>query len=90
LTKTSGGGLPAFKSGGSLFEKRLLPLVKERRVDALALAEFGDRSVFEQMQAQDAHLVGGAVLTASFLFHATGGFQVCPVAYPFSPSGHSV
>jgi hypothetical protein len=46
------------------YEKGLLPLVKvqkKRRQNAIALAEFVDRSVFEQMQ--DAHLIGATVLT---------------------------
>lgn len=74
LSKNSGGGPPAFKRGGSLFEKGFLPLAEERRVNALRFTDLGDRLFFHPMQAQDALLVFGAVLAAGsfFLVHPTG------------------
>ncbi len=57
-----------------------LPLVKERRVDALGLADFRDGFSLQQVQTQDAHLVLGAVVTACCLVDATGSFQVVPAA----------
>jgi hypothetical protein len=60
----SGGGAPSLKSGASLLEKRLLPLLEHRRVDTHGLADLGYRAALEQMQAQDAHFVGRTVVTA--------------------------
>lgn len=39
FTNTSGRGPSALKGGGSLFEKGFLPSVKERRRDAVLVAE---------------------------------------------------
>ncbi len=59
-----GGGAAAFKSGATLLEKRLLPLVEHRRVDVFGLADLGNRAAFKQMQSEDAHFIRWAVVTA--------------------------
>ena len=84
-----GGRAVAFKSGATLLEKRLLPLVEHRRVDVFGLADLGNRAALEQMQAQNTHLIRRAVVTAGgggfglgrfCLVHATGFLSGLPVA----------
>jgi hypothetical protein len=50
-------GLLAFKSGCSVFEKLSLPLVKNRRVEAVLLAQIRNSFAFDQMLAKNRDLL---------------------------------
>lgn len=67
LPNTSGRGPTALKGGGSLFEKGFLPLVKERRRDAVLVAEVADGCALDEVLAQDVHFLFGAVVAAGCL-----------------------
>jgi len=61
--------------GADRKSRTFTPWSRKRGSDGcLGLAEFGDWYVLEEMQAQDAHLVLGAVMTAVFLVHSDGLF----------------
>jgi hypothetical protein len=69
MLDNSGGGASALKSGASLLEKGLLPLVKERWVNLVLVAHVTHRHVLDQMFSQDVHLLfGGEVTSGSFHF----------------------
>jgi hypothetical protein len=61
------------KSSCSILEKFLLPFVEQRRIYPLFFAHFGDRLVFQKVQAQDLDFFRAAILAS---------FSVAPAAFP--------
>ena len=86
LPNSSGRGSAALKGGGSLFEKGFLPLVKERRRDAVPVAEVADGRALDEVFAQDVHFLFGGVVAAG-CFHVGLHCRAHSVAHP---SGFSI
>jgi hypothetical protein len=63
MLDNSGWEESAVKSGASLLEKGLLPLVKERLVNVVLVAHAAHRHVLDQIFSQYAHLLFGGAVT---------------------------
>ena len=63
---TLGAGPPTFESCGSVLKEGLLPLVKERGMDLVLVADIGDRRVLDEMFTEDGDLLLGSVVAAGF------------------------
>jgi len=61
-------GPPTFKGCGSVLTKGFLPLVKQRRVQLVLVAQIRNRHVFDEVFAQDGHFLLRGELSAS-VFH---------------------
>src|ERR1700746_1923672 len=73
--RNSGAGLLAFKSGCSVLEKLSLPLVKDRRVDVVLVAQIRNGFAFDQMLAQDRDLLFRAKIASVIIVHRGVFFQ---------------
>src|SRR5262249_7956152 len=63
-----GGGFAAFagvlEGSGPVLEELFLPAVEEGRMDAVLVAQVGDRLLLQQMKPQDGYLLRGRVVLA--------------------------
>src|SRR6516225_3366182 len=58
--RNAGAGLLAFKSGCSVLKKLSLPLVKQRWVDVVLVAQIGNAFAFNQMLPENGDLLLGS------------------------------
>ena len=65
----------AFKSGCSVLEKLSLPLVKQRRVDPVLLAQIRNSFAFDQMLAKNRYLLLRVKKTSVYIVHRGFFFQ---------------
>src|SRR5450759_5974245 len=61
---------PRLQSGGSIFEKALLPLIKESRLNVVLLAKLAHRPILQEMEPQDFKLLFGVETSALSSGHA--------------------
>src|SRR5262249_49780135 len=87
-----GAGL---EGGRGVLEELLLPAVEHGGVDAVPIAEVGDRGVFEEMEPQDGDLLLGREALSGLLGHGSSSARgcslfeqaVCPISTEARQSG---
>ena len=78
LGQRLGAGPPAFKGCGSVLKEGFLPLVKQRGMKLVLVAQVRNRNLFDEVFAQDGHFLLRGKLSAG-LFH--GDPFGCPTQY---------
>jgi hypothetical protein len=75
------------EGGGAVLEENLLPVVEEGRLDAVLIAQVGDRDLLQEVAAQDGELLLGREVAALLAGHGgylRGSIAANPPAVNFS------
>src|SRR2546422_6454902 len=70
LFRQRSGMGPWLQSGGSIFEKALLPLIKKSRLNVVLFAQLAHRPLLQEMEPQDFKLLFGVETSALSSAHA--------------------